>query len=86
MNMSEKQKPNDGGPAFPAVDYTFSVTESKWKCRGPAGMTFRQYAAVAAMRGMCANPESPLGTANVARYAVECADALIAELEKEVGE
>lgn len=53
---------------------------------GASGLTFRQYAAVAAMQGLCANPscdDHPADKAGkTAANACYIADCLIAELEK----
>jgi hypothetical protein len=50
-----------------------------------SGMTIREYFAAKAMQGLLANSmiKSELRTDAVATVAVDCADALIAELAKE---
>ena len=50
---------------------------------GELGLTKRELFAAMAMQGLSTNPR--LKTTDIARYAVETADALIAELNKEQG-
>jgi hypothetical protein len=63
----------DGGPAFP-------VKELISHNGGSRGMSLRAYIATAALQGMVVNPN--ITTEQLAQYSVECADALIAELNK----
>ena len=73
-------KPNDGGPAFPR---SASTDEHNQPCNmycDQTGMTLRQYYAGQAIIGAAEGPYDPEGAS---AYAVELADALIAELEKE---
>jgi len=73
-------KISDGGPAFPSPE--IRGDDGAGICAPEYGMTLRQYYAGQMMAGNLANPESAGSCADFAAYAVELADALIAELEK----
>lgn len=60
---------------------TFTQTTTEW---AHLGLTKREFFAAAAMQGVCANPDWDWGSKPTAKVAVMCADALLAELEKEV--
>ncbi len=78
-------KPNDGGPAFPSDDEQWDDAVRRPVCRRHTGMSLRAYLAGRAMQGMLANPNrSPEGAYYFASHAIRFADALIAELAKEV--
>lgn len=67
---------DNGMPAFPgtAANYVYD---------GCAGMTLRQYAAIKAMQGICAHPDTwGLQIHEIASRSYEIADAVIAEGEK----
>lgn len=69
-----------GGPAFPAMRYEFGGEDS--------GMTLRDYFAAKAMQGFCVATveDSPVGGWDfkyLSEHAYRCADAMIAEREKE---
>lgn len=76
--------PND--PAHPI----HVPADSGWKSsvdRTYTGMTIRQEFVLAAMQGLCANPKMTEQTAtDIARWAVEQADAALAEEAKTRGE
>ena len=62
---------NPSDPAFPPLDEGL-----------PSGLTKREYFAAMALSGMAANPSATWDYVKGALYAVEFADALIAELSK----
>jgi hypothetical protein len=67
---------NDGGPAFPC---------GSGDMRDPAGMTLRDYFAAAALGHipkLLDVQERNLSVSNIAAWAYEIADAMIAEREK----
>lgn len=75
-------KPSDGGPAFPSG----RSEEHGWEDVLPyyKGMTLRAYLAGQAMQGlMVGYHDHPNDIKTCAKVAVESADALIAELNKE---
>lgn len=86
--MSEKI--NDGGPAFPGERKYFAIGLNAEHGEKFPGMSFRAYAAVAAMQGLLASDASYGGSTEyhvaLARDAIQHADALIAELAKGAGE
>lgn len=45
--------------------------------------TLRQYAAIAAMQGLCACNQE-LSPRDIARFAIDCADFLLEELQQEI--
>jgi hypothetical protein len=68
-----------GGPAFPSPAYAYSNGEIN---PGEGGMTLRQYAAIKAMQGFIASDTDYVMSAKgIAKFSVEHADALLAELE-----
>lgn len=76
---------NTGGPAFPLTNdravAAIGINESR-------GMTLRDYFAAKAMQGFCVATveDSPVGGWDfkyLAEHAYRCADAMIAEREKE---
>lgn len=78
--------PND--PAFLTEPKTFYLRQPPLDCDTSYGLTKRELIAAMAMQGMCANNisygiEESWDTAR-AKYSVRLADALIAELNKEV--
>lgn len=74
-------------PAFPRLEHVkhgnFSEARYVWETHG--GLTKREYFAAMAMQGMLASgiSERNSGPVSLAMSAVEQADALIAELEKQ---
>ena len=76
--MSQK---DDGRSAFP---HQAIPNDKGWLGDSPGddGMTLRQWYAGQALAGTCADPNQT-EAGEVARFAVSCADALIAELDKE---
>jgi len=70
---------NDGGPAFPGVEYTYydGVPQVGADYQG---MTLRQYYAGQAVHYM---PHNAFEFESNAEWCVKMADALIAKLEKE---
>ena len=71
---------NTGGPAFPAMRYEFGGEDD--------GMSLRDWFAGMAMQGFCVATveDSPVGGWDfkyLAEHAYRCADAMIAEREKE---
>ena len=77
--IQEEGMKKDGGPAFP---HTFDMVYGG-NTRG--GMSLRAYFAGKALQGLLANPVTRPGNVadTVVAAAVRCADALIAELERE---
>lgn len=65
-------------------DVIDTVVETKYMSYNP-GLTKREWFTGMAMQGLAANPEGwPVKSDIIAKYAVEFADALIAELNGEV--
>ena len=73
--------PNDNDPAFPIPNF---ARPDGYVDYGFSGLTKREYVAAMAMQGALANPKAVNAddAALVAAVAVECADALLAELAK----
>ena len=69
-------KPNDGGPAFPQGYLDGPEVD-------PSGMSLRAWFAGMAMQGLITNPDTVSEVEIVAKFSIQYADALIAELEKE---
>ncbi len=73
---------NNGGPAFPTAPIENRNGDVQY---GADGMTLRAYIATAAMQGFVASTGvvgGPVPTSiDIARWSVEQADALLAELE-----
>ena len=72
---------NTGGPAFP-------ITVLGETLKGQEGLTVRDYFAAKAMQGFCVATveDSPVGGWDfkyLSEHAYRCADAMIAEREKE---
>lgn len=70
---------NDGGSAFPSI-------KSDWIGQGYSdreGMTLRDYFAGQALAGLIAQTDRALSCKIFASEAYKCADALIAERQKE---
>jgi hypothetical protein len=65
---------------FDAFDYAFARAASE-ESEGQRGLTKREIFAMAAMQGACADPHMT-DCYDIAAFAVGCADALIAELNK----
>jgi len=80
-------KPNDGGPAFP-VNVSALVSKSYLESAGLTGMSLRAWLAGMALNGQLSVNDHNLSDKDVskmfAQQSVCMADALIAELEKEV--
>lgn len=76
---------NANTPAFPVSARDRENYEAgQYVPRGIFGLTKREYFAALAMQGLCADPTSEaIPQKFIARSAVELADALIAELEKQ---
>lgn len=66
---------NDGGPAFPCIYERVGEDQCQ-------GMSMRAYIATHALAGMLASDASEGDEADFARWSVEYADALLAELGK----
>ena len=80
--MSNQNRVNDGGPAFPVPmvphDSQGGYTEVRWQ-----GMSLRAWMAGKAMQGILADGVSyDWDVVRMAKASVTLADALIAELEK----
>lgn len=71
-------KPNE--PAFPAPAKDSFDLDGEWR-PGVTGLTKREHFAALAMQGFC-SVSYPLSKEDAANRAVECADALLAELSK----
>lgn len=78
--MSNEQ--NDGGPAFPTtpVSHGYAPDVSGEGTGASPGMTLREYYAGQAIAGMLADENCNDSVENLAKGAVRCADALIAQL------
>ena len=72
--------PPDSGPAFPIPDTYHPNGQVQY---GSNGLSLRAYIATAALQGIRANPAYTSTPGECAKWAVEDADALIAELNKE---
>lgn len=72
---------NSNAPAFPQTEYSWQSDHED-----PQGLTKREYFAALAMQGICAKVFNSIDfqgdSSNIARVALECADALIEELNK----
>ena len=55
-NQYDKERPDDGGPAFPRTGHVHpqDIEPEQW-IKGAEGMTLRDYFAAKAMQGMLAN-------------------------------
>lgn len=80
-NLPPSAKPETGGPAFPVifrhVGDNGEVERQEWE-----GMTLRAYIATRAMQGILIGKSFGMNPPEMARMAVQMADALIAELSK----
>ena len=65
---------NDGGPAFPDVQFTHNNGDTSFKNNG---MTLRDYFAGQALAGMLADPDTTESPDVLARACYRCADAMI---------
>lgn len=70
-----------GDPRCDPTDQAFPAPETEWNYFA-SGLTIREHFAALAMQGLLSNPNHS-GVAYEAIIAVEAADALIAELNKE---
>ena len=79
--MSNTNRVNDGGPAFPC--HTNPLPGKL--ANAPQGMSLRAWMAGQALAGLLANEHvwEEIPATKIAAYAISQADALIAELEKE---
>ncbi len=93
--MSESVQINPILPAFPCEIEWQKRDDDKFDIRGPQtgntrgmeiGLTKRELFAAMAMQGILANPEYNSGDGSIAIDAAANADALLAELDKPVGE
>lgn len=75
--MSDKT----GGPAFP-TESEAQTGRSTWRHEG---MTLRDYFAAKAMQGILSNPDVAYDPKDLAKVAVEYAEAMLAEREKSNG-
>ena len=75
--MTEENKINDGGPAFPTEARSFSPTSKS--CYWHNGMSLRDWFAGMTL---CCNRLSNHGSAALAEEAYELADAMLKEREK----
>ena len=79
---------NDGGPAFPAIDFVMPQDLAKQQVARLGyvrGMSLRDYFAAAALQGMHAGRTLPLtetGPELFAKQAYEQADAMLTERQK----
>lgn len=74
---------SDGGPAFPDQGQRLE-RDGTWNQQWSSGMSLRAYLAGKALQGMLAAPEISGTYSDIAMHAVKYADAMIAELGKEV--
>lgn len=72
-------KPNESGPE--ALDVATRIADAVWNGTGYSREYWRYYFAGQVMAGQAANPECIAETS----WAVECADALLAELDNAPG-
>ena len=75
-------KPNDGGPAFPATVQE-DIDGYPRYAAGNVGMSLRDYFAGQALAGMLADSTRQSSLENYADDAYDIADAMLAEREKE---
>ena len=70
---------NDGGPAFPKLDYFAGPDGSGGVPVSEGGMSLRDYFAAAAMQGLIASNDDGAGDriAEIPDYAYEIADAML---------
>lgn len=86
---------DDGGPAFPTIN-AFQGLDGQQKLSTIEGMSLRDAAALAALRGLCANPGGPFQASersgwemvnstpkNLAAECFRLADAFLAQRSKE---
>lgn len=86
-------KPNDGGPAFPSDGYVRAADGEVYEMERCGGLSKRDWFAGKAMEGLLSDAKANLAgppadsaktpAQHVAKTAVQIADAMIAELEKD---
>jgi len=75
---------NKDEAAFPVLTGIYDNREgSCYLTESSGGLTKREYAAIQIMAGCSSNPDYICSGKELAKVAVETADALLAELEKE---
>lgn len=72
---------NDGGAAFPRVEYECFQGEVKSRTNREKGMSLRDYFAAKAMQGIIVGVENP-NEEYIAKIAYAMADAMLAERDK----
>ncbi len=73
---------NDGGSAFP-LSREWDDVHCQWMITAEGGMTLRQYYAGQVIQGALAASEAEWTPTGLAQWAVNVADALIAELARD---
>ena len=77
---------NGNAPAYPKLGAWLAGPNGSEYVSGSDGLTKREAFAMAAMQGILAGPEAvteACAPGDIARYAAQAADALLAELAKE---